>query len=201
MSVLNDKVLLLNRLMQPLRLISVKKTFFLMSKPRRKDPATKVATALEIDEKHRIVRPVTWEEWITLPVRAHDRSIATVKHKIRVPTIIVLAEFDRIIVVNRRMNKSSLWDRQKGKDMYTLEPLTWANCDIDHFVCRAKGGKTTWTNCGLTTIANNRRKGDKTAKEAGLRLRLPLVEPPPKPLSIHLKRDPRFPEWDIYIKD
>src|SRR5262245_6389356 len=50
--------------------------------------ATNVATALEIDvEDH--IRPVTWDEWITLPICDGDNAMHTMRGAIRVPTTIV----------------------------------------------------------------------------------------------------------------
>jgi 5-methylcytosine-specific restriction endonuclease McrA len=200
MNILDEKVLLLNRLMQPLRLISVRRAFFLLSKPRRKDPSTKVATALEVDENHDIVGPVKWEDWLTLPVRPTDRHVSTAKQTIRVPSIIVLAEYDRVPLVEPNLTKVALWERQKGKDMYTLEQMKWDDCDMDHYIAQSKGGKTDWTNCGLTAIVNNRKKGDRPAHEVGLTLRIRLEPPKPKPMAVRLRRDPRFPEWDPFIR-
>ena len=200
MSILDDTVLLLNRNMQPLRLVSVRRAFFLLTKPRKKAPSSKVATVLAVDDEHQIIGPVTWEDWLAEPIRDGDRVVHTAKQAIRVPSIILLAEFDKIVIVNRTMTKSALWDKQKGKDMYTLESMQWESCDMDHYHARSKGGKTSWNNCGLTAIVNNRRKGDKSAKEAGLTLRIPLGPPKPKPLFISVKADPRFPEWNYFIK-
>lgn len=200
MNILDDKVLLLNRLMQAVRLISVRKAFFLMAKPRRKDPRTRVATALEVNDNHEIERAVTWEEWITLPIRPEDRVIHTSRCGIRVPSIIVLAEFDKTVIVEPNLNKKTLWKRQDGKCMYTLVPLEWGECDMDHYIAKSAGGKTEWTNCGLTTMVINRKKGSKKAHEVGLSLKLPLVKPKSKPLAIDsLRPDLRFPEWDMYM--
>ena len=52
--------------------------------------ATNVATALEIHGDDHI-RPVTWDEWITLPVRPQDNAVQTVRGQIRVPTVIVVS--------------------------------------------------------------------------------------------------------------
>lgn len=201
MNILDEKVLLLNRIMQPLRLVSVRRAFFLLSKPRRKDPSTNVATALEIDESHEIVGPVRWADWLALPIRDGDRYITTAKQRIRVPSIIVLAEYDRVPVVAPNLTKSALWDKQRGKDMYTLEQMKWEECDMDHFIAQSKGGKTNWTNCGLTSITNNRKKGDRPAHEVGLTLQIKLEPPKPKPLAVRLRRDPRFPEWNPFIRE
>ena len=69
--------------------------------------ATNVATGLEIEFEDsgesesdsfrtphsplrtRNIRPVTWEEWITLPIRDQDEAVHTVRGQIRVPTVIV----------------------------------------------------------------------------------------------------------------
>src|SRR2546427_11176187 len=50
--------------------------------------ATNVATALEIDGGNHI-RPVTWDEWITLPIPDSDHAMHTVRGAIRLPTAIV----------------------------------------------------------------------------------------------------------------
>src|SRR4051794_15100747 len=67
--------------------------------------ATGVATALEIvfsdnataeAARAETLRPVPWDEWITLPVREQDQAIHTVRGAIRLPTVIVLANFARV---------------------------------------------------------------------------------------------------------
>src|ERR1051326_7962859 len=57
--------------------------------------ATGVATSLEIEGENQI-RPVTWAEWITLPIRDLDQAIQTVRGPIRMPTVIVLANFAKV---------------------------------------------------------------------------------------------------------
>ena len=70
-------VLVLNRNWQAINVRTPQEAFCMM--------ATNVATGLEIKgEDH--IRPVTWEEWITLPVRDQDEAVHTVRGAIRVPT-------------------------------------------------------------------------------------------------------------------
>src|SRR5580704_3277484 len=42
------------------------------------------------------IRPVTWTEWLTLPIREQDQVVHTVRGPIRVPTVIVLATFAKV---------------------------------------------------------------------------------------------------------
>jgi hypothetical protein len=57
--------------------------------------ATNVATALEIDGVNDI-RPIAWDEWITLPIRDGDNAVHTVRGAIRVPTVIVAVNFAKV---------------------------------------------------------------------------------------------------------
>jgi hypothetical protein len=57
--------------------------------------ATNVATALEIEgDEH--IRPVKWDEWITLPIRDGDHAVRTVRGAIRVPAVIVVVNYARV---------------------------------------------------------------------------------------------------------
>src|SRR6058998_405947 len=80
-------VLVLNRNWQAINIRTPQEAFCMM--------ATNVATALEIEgESH--IRPVTWNEWITLPVRDGDHAVRTVRGPIRVPTVIVAVNYARV---------------------------------------------------------------------------------------------------------
>ena|SRR5208282_2489844 len=57
--------------------------------------ATNVATALEIEGENHI-RPVTWDEWITLPIRPQDNAVRTARGPVRVPTVIVAVNYARV---------------------------------------------------------------------------------------------------------
>src|SRR5256885_10749227 len=76
-------VLVLNRNWQAIHVRTPQEAFCMM--------ATNVATALEIDGDDHI-RPVTWDEWITLSVRPQDNPVQTVRGPIRVPTVVVAGD-------------------------------------------------------------------------------------------------------------
>ena len=73
-------VLVLNRNWQAVNVRTPQEAFCMM--------ATNVATGLKIEGGHHI-RPVTWDEWITLTMRPQDNEVPTVRGPIRVPTVIV----------------------------------------------------------------------------------------------------------------
>ena len=84
-------VLVLNRNWQAINIRTPQDAFCQM--------ATNVATALDIEgESH--IRPVTWDEWITLPVRESDYSVRTARGAIRVPTVIVAIAIKATTVIH-----------------------------------------------------------------------------------------------------
>src|SRR3989442_2263493 len=82
-------VLVLNRNWQAIHVRAPQEAFCMM--------ATNVATALDIElgdgARAEALRPVTWDEWLTLPVRPQDNAVQTVRGPIRVPTVIVAVNF------------------------------------------------------------------------------------------------------------
>lgn len=197
--VLKDKVLVLTKNFRALSFITVRKAIHQMAHPRKNKPEQKVVTALEV-ENGQIIRLVPWEEWIELPIREGDKFISTANRQIRKPTIVTLAEFEKVPEIDVKFSKEALWRRQNGRDMYSGEKLEWKNCNIDHYVPRDQGGETSFENCGLTKIETNAKKGNKSAHEAGLKLALPLTRPEKLLVSWRLKPDPDYPEWDPFLR-
>src|SRR5437773_9506099 len=80
-------VLVLNRNWQAINIRTPQEAFCQM--------ATNVATALDIEgDEH--IRPVKWDEWITLPIRDDDNAVHTVSSAIGVPTVIVVLNVARV---------------------------------------------------------------------------------------------------------
>jgi hypothetical protein len=46
--------------------------------------AANAATVLDIDGEN--IRPVIWDEWVTLPIRPKDSTVLSIRGPIRVPT-------------------------------------------------------------------------------------------------------------------
>jgi hypothetical protein len=86
-------VLVLNRNWQAVNVRTPQEAFCMM--------ATNVATGLEIEgERH--IRPVTWDEWITVPIRPQDNAVQSVRGSIRVPTVIVAVNYAKVPKKRRR---------------------------------------------------------------------------------------------------
>ncbi|PTY04163.1 HNH endonuclease [Verrucomicrobia bacterium LW23] len=136
--------------------------------------ATATAMALHIDGTS--ITPMRWEEWIALPVREGDRSVRTPRGLVRIPTVLVLARFNKVPRRRPRFGVRALWARDGGRCQYTGRHLKPGEGNIDHIVPVSRGGATSWENCVLSCREVNSRKADRLPAEAGLRLmRNPFV--------------------------
>lgn len=156
------------------------------------------ATALDMkaDEE---MRPVTWDEWMTLPVREGDYAIGTVRGGIRVPTVIVLARFDKVPRRRPKFCARAIWERDGGTCQYTGRKLRPNEGNIDHIIPRSRGGKTSWENCVLADKRVNSRKGNRLPEEVGLRLMRQPTVPREVPTSALIRNHYSVREWDIFI--
>ena len=160
--------------------------------------ATDVATALDIQGTDFMV-PTKWEDWQKLPVREGDASIGTSRGEIRVPTVIVVANFSRVPKKRPKFNSRSLWERDGGRCQYTGKNLAPGEGNMDHVVPQSRGGATSWENCVLAARDVNSRNADRTPEEAGLRLLKDPKAPAEMPVTMFLRNVHDIPDWDPFL--
>ncbi len=161
--------------------------------------ATDVVTALDIHGTDRMV-PTTWEKWKTLPVRAGDESIGTVHGPVRVPTVVVLANYNRVPLKRPKFSLRAVRQRDGNRCQYTGRALEPGEGNIDHVIPRSRGGLTTWDNCVLADRRVNTRKADRTPAEAGLRLIAEPSSPRQVPVTFLLKNTHDIPDWECFLR-
>ena len=191
-SVINKAtVLVLNRNWQAINIRTPAEAFCQM--------AAGVATALEIfGEEH--IRPVIWEEWIQLPIREQDQAVQTVRGPIRMPTVIVLANFARVPKKRPKLCAKTIRDRDGNRCQYTGVLLKPEEGSIDHVVPRSRGGRDAWENCVWASKAINSKKGNRLPHEAGLKL---LKAPKPLrevPVTALIRNAHGIRDWEPFIR-
>jgi len=154
-------VLVLNRNWQAINIRTPQDAFCQM--------ATNVATALEIEgESH--IRPVTWDEWIMLPVREGDYAVRTARGAIRLPTVIVAVNFAKVPKKRPKLCSKTIRERDGNRCQYTGKLLKLEEGSLDHVLPRSRGGADTWENLVWSSKDVNTRKGNRLPHEAGLKL-------------------------------
>lgn len=183
-------VLVLNRNWQAIHVRTPAEAFCQM--------ATNVATGLEIDGKDHI-RPVTWEEWITLPIREQDQAVHTVRGPIRVPTVIVAVNYAKVPKKRPKLCARGIRQRDGNRCQYTGKVLKPDEGSIDHILPRSRGGDTTWDNCVWASKVINARKGNRLPHEAGLKLLTVPRIPKEVPVSALIQNADDIEDWRLFL--
>jgi len=185
-------VLVLNRNWQAINIRTPQDAFCQM--------ATNVATGLDIEGANQI-RPVTWEEWITLPIREGDNPVHTAHRDIRVPTVIVAVNYARVPKKRPKLSARNIRERDGNRCQYTGRLLQPTEGSLDHIVPRSRGGKDTWENLVWSAREVNQRKADRLPHEAGLKLLTAPRAPKELPVTVLLRNTHGLAEWSLFLKD
>lgn len=167
--------------------------------------ATNAATALDIElgdgSQAQALRPVTWDEWITLPVRAGDQFVRTARGTIRVPTVIVAVNFAKVPKKRPKLSAKNIRERDGNRCQYTGRLLHPDEGNIDHVVPRSRGGADTWENLVWSAKEVNQRKADRLPHEAGLKLLSVPRAPKELPVTALLSNAHGVAEWKLFLNE
>ncbi len=167
--------------------------------------ATGAATALDIElgdgARAEVLRPVTWAEWLTLPIREQDQAVQTVRGAIRVPTVIVLAGFAKVPKKRPKLCARTIRERDGNRCQYTGVKLRPEEGNIDHVVPRSRGGKDAWENCVWSSKAVNSKKGNRLPHEAGLKLLKQPVAVREMPVTALIRNTHGIADWEPFVPE
>ncbi len=180
--------LVLNAQWAPIGQISIRKALVAMcSEANGQKAAMGMDMETATDENGELTllysRPVEWDEWVKLPVRAEDLFISTAHQQVRAPTIIVCG-YTKVPTKRPRLGKAAIAKRDNMTCGYTGRKLTSSTFSLDHIQPRSRGGKDEWSNLISCDKKVNQDKGDKTPEEAGLKLLFKPKTPPAMPIII-----------------
>ena len=162
--------------------------------------ATNAATALEIEgESH--IRPVTWDEWIRLPIREGDNAVHTVRGAIRVPTVIVALNFAKVPKKRPKLCAKTIRERDSNRCQYTGKLLRPDEGSLDHVLPRSRGGKDEWGNLVWSDRTVNAKKGNRLPHEAGLKLLTVPRAPKELPVTALIRNPQSIADWKLFVKE
>jgi 5-methylcytosine-specific restriction endonuclease McrA len=183
---LNSSVLVLNRSFLPIHVTSVRRAFTLLYQD----------IARVVNEEYRTFDFRSWQE---LAVARDAESIGSVRGRIRVPRVIVLVAFDRIPKRHVRFSRLNIYARDDFTCQYCGDHPPRQELNLDHVVPRSLGGRSTWENVVCSCLECNRRKGGRTPKQAGLKLRRKPVRPQWTPFVNLMLANARYKEWRPFL--
>jgi 5-methylcytosine-specific restriction endonuclease McrA len=162
--------------------------------------ATNAATALDIDGDNHI-RPVKWDEWITLAIRESEAFVNTVRGPVRVPTVIVAVNYSRVPMKRPNLSARTIRERDGNRCQYTGRVLRVDEGNLDHVVPRSRGGANTWENLVWASKEVNSRKGNRLPHEAGLKLLSTPRAPKALPVTALIRNAHGIAEWKLFLNE
>jgi 5-methylcytosine-specific restriction endonuclease McrA len=160
--------------------------------------ATSVATALDIDGDN--IRPVAWDESLTLRIREQDEAVQTVRGLVRVPTVIVALNFAKVPRKRPKLCVKAIRERDGNRCQYTGKILRPDEGSMDQVLPRSRGGADSWENLVWAAKEVNARKGNRLPHEAGLRLLAVPRVPRELPVTALIRNSPQIADWDLFVK-
>ena len=135
-------------------------------------------------------------EWMELPIRKYDKSIGTVHGPIRLPSVVVCNNYNRIRNSQVKFpTKRNIFERDDNTCVYTGKKLSEKELSVDHVVPKSKGGEDTWENLVTCDRLLNSQKGDLSLKEARLKLRYKPFRPADNIFKFKVYKD----EWFSFV--
>lgn len=189
-SVLDGAVLVLNKGWVPISIVTVRR-----------------AICMVICEHAQVVdaedySTYDFESWADLgKVFTDGEFILSPRHRIPVPHVILLQDYDKIPVKRVPFSRKNLWKRDEYKCQYCGKKPDSKDLTIDHVVPVSRGGATTWKNCVLACMKCNRKKADQTPSEAKMTLLRDPEEPPKRKLLFSIPISRKRITWDKFIND
>lgn len=162
---LDQPVLVLNRLWQPIQTTSARRAVKLLFLGH--------AQVVETEGEHRFQTHdlSSWVEHSSselLKSVSMDDMIRTVKIAMRVPKIIVLGLYDKLPRMEVKFSRQNVFLRDKYTCQYCIKKLPEVELNLDHVMPRDKGGQTTWENIVTSCISCNTRKGNRLPDEVNM---------------------------------
>lgn len=163
-AVLNQPVLVLNRLWQAVNIIGAKRAFAMLARGH-------AHVVHPGNDEFRVFSLMDWVDFSRHnPPLSADESVHTPTRVIRLPRVILLSYFDKLPCKELKLTRNNVFERDKSTCQYCGRSFSREELNLDHVIPRDQGGKTTWENIVCSCIPCNTRKANRLPHEAGMRL-------------------------------
>lgn len=99
-----------------------------------------------------------------------DKWLHSENMAIRIPSVIRLRQYRHIPRNTRPLSRKNIFLRDGYTCQYCQQVFPASQLTLDHVIPRSKGGPTSWENLVACCIECNKKKGDRTPEEAGMKL-------------------------------
>lgn len=190
---LNFRVLILNRLWQPVNIVGIQRAFSLLLQ----DHAQVIYTG---DSSFRMLDSVAWlalsEEQVP---EENEAYVQTIRLRIRVPKVLLLREYAKLPVQEVKFTRENLFERDNYRCQYCGNGFEAAQLNMDHVIPRDRGGRTSWENIVTSCIKCNSRKANRLPHQANMMLIRKPERPRWRPFVSSLAGQDYDADWEHFI--
>lgn len=191
---LKFRVLVLNRLWQPVNIVGTQRAFSLLLQ----DHAQVINT---LDTSYRMMDCAEWLDYSENEVAEDDEAfVQTVRMRIRVPKVLLLREYAQLPVQEVKFTRENLFDRDNYRCQYCGNIYEARELNMDHVIPRDKGGRTSWENIVTSCIKCNSRKANRLPHQASMHLIRKPERPRMRPFISSLIGQECEVEWTHFIQ-
>jgi 5-methylcytosine-specific restriction endonuclease McrA len=136
-----------------------------------------VNSTLLLNASYEPLKVISWERAVTLfflgkveVVEQYERDVRSVSIVIKVPAVVRLLKYVKLGKRKPPLNKINLLSRDNYTCQYCSDSLSRGEATVDHVIPKSKGGISSWDNVVIACSGCNRKKGNRTPREASMRL-------------------------------
>ena len=188
MSVLNSKVLVLNKSYFPVHVTSVRRAFSLLYQ----------GAAKAVDHQY---RTFDYHSWRALSASVKDDTVGLIGRAIRAPRVILLLSYDRVPRRRVRFSRHNVFARDNNTCQYCGARLSRSDLNLDHVIPRSQKGLSTWENIVCSCFRCNRVKGGRRPEEAGMQLVRDPIRPEWTPFMLEAFTFDKYKEWGPFLNE
>ena len=188
------RVLVLNRIWQPVNIVGVQRAFSLLLQ----DHAQVINT---LDTSYRMMDSAEWLAFSESDEPADEEAfVQTVRMRIRVPKVLLLRSYDRLPVQEVKFTRENLFERDRYRCQYCGNEHEARELNMDHVIPRDKGGRTSWEIIVTSCITCNSRKANRLPHQASMHLIRKPERPRMRPFISYLIGQDCDEDWSHFIQ-
>jgi 5-methylcytosine-specific restriction endonuclease McrA len=156
------------------------------------------------------IRIAQWQESVVLAwqgkadvLEEYEATVSSPSVTLNIPAVVRLHKAVHLHKGGVKFSRLNVLSRDRMTCCYCNEKKRPRHLNYDHVLPRSRGGKTTWNNIVTSCMPCNRRKGNRTPQEAGMKMHfkpyVPTTLSGHQPLLFLVGAAP--PQWLPYLGD
>ena len=192
-AVLEQPVLVLNRLWQAVNVIGAKRAFGLLARGH-------ASVVHHATDDFRVFSFMDWMDFsVSNPPIDDMEAVHTPNTVVRLPRVILLTFFDKLPRKEIKLTRGNVFQRDKDTCQYCGRIFVREDLNLDHVIPRDRGGKTTWENIVCSCIKCNSRKANRLPHQANMRLIRKPVRPKWRPVISLVLNNKQRERWKDFL--